>query len=101
MTTARSERKADQIYKLHPDLSPNQLKVIVVQEFTSPGAFDKCFEWDTQFDVVIHTASPFRYAVTDIKRELLDPAIIGTMLLLKTIQDKAPSVKKVVCESRS
>jgi nucleoside-diphosphate-sugar epimerase len=46
--------------------------------------------------VVIHTASPFRYSITDIQRELLDPAIGGTIALLEAVRKSAPSVKKVV-----
>jgi nucleoside-diphosphate-sugar epimerase len=48
---------------------------------------------------VIHTASPFHFNVTDTKKDLLDPAIIGTTGVLKAIKKNAPSVKKVVITS--
>jgi nucleoside-diphosphate-sugar epimerase len=48
---------------------------------------------------VIHTASPFHFNVTDVKKDLLDPAIIGTTGVLKAIKKNAPSVKRVVITS--
>jgi nucleoside-diphosphate-sugar epimerase len=38
-------------------------------------------------------------SVTDTKRDLLDPAIIGTTGILKAIKKNAPSVKRVVITS--
>lgn len=37
--------------------------------------------------------------VTDVKKDLLDPAIIGTTGILKAIKKNAPSVKRVVITS--
>jgi hypothetical protein len=34
--------------------------------------------------------------VTDVQKELLDPAIIGTTGILKSVKKNAPSVKRVV-----
>jgi nucleoside-diphosphate-sugar epimerase len=48
---------------------------------------------------VIHTASPFHFNVTDTKKDLLDPAIIGTTGILKAIKKNAPRVKHVVITS--
>jgi nucleoside-diphosphate-sugar epimerase len=48
---------------------------------------------------VIHTASPFHFNVTDTKKDLLDPAIIGTTGILKAIKAHAPGVKRVVITS--
>jgi len=44
----------------------------------------------------IHTASPFHFNVTDIQKQLLDPAVIGTTGILKSVKKNAPSVKRVV-----
>jgi nucleoside-diphosphate-sugar epimerase len=97
VTTVRSHEKAEQIRECHHlHASTTRLRVIIVPDFTSAGAFDECFKSDAPFDVVIHTASPFRYSVTDIQRELLDPAIGGTIALLEAVRKSAPSVKKVV-----
>lgn len=42
---------------------------------------------------------PFHFNVTDVQKELLDPAMIGTTGILKSIKKNAPSVKKVVITS--
>ncbi|EAW22247.1 uncharacterized protein NFIA_009260 [Aspergillus fischeri NRRL 181] len=97
VTTVRSLEKAEQIRECHHlHASTTQLRVIIVPDFTSAGAFDECFKSDAPLDVVIHTASPFRYSITDIQRELLNPAIGGTVALLEAVRKSAPSVKKVV-----
>lgn len=74
---------------------PTQLDVIIVPNFVGDGAFDKCFKFEAPLDVVMHTASPFSYSVTDIQREVLDPTISGTVILLEAIRNNAPSTKKV------
>jgi nucleoside-diphosphate-sugar epimerase len=96
VTTVRSHEKAEQIRERHPYASTSQLGIIIVPDFLSTGAFEECFKSDAPFDVVMHTASPFRYSITDIQRELLDPAIIGTIALLEAVRKNAPSIKKVV-----
>ena len=48
---------------------------------------------------MIHTASPFHFNVTDPKKDLLDPAVIGTTGILKAIKKSAPTVKRVVITS--
>ncbi|KAI7133654.1 NAD(P)-binding protein, partial [Hortaea werneckii] len=63
------------------------------------GAFDEAVVSDPPFETVIHTASPFHFNVTDVQKELLDPAIIGTTGILKSIKKSAPSVKRVVITS--
>lgn len=54
---------------------------------------------DPPFEAVIHTASPFHFNVTDIKKDLLDPAVIGTTGILHAIKKNAPTVKRVVSPS--
>ena len=48
---------------------------------------------------MIHTSSPFHFNVTDTKKDLLDPAIIGTTGILQAIKKSAPTVKRVVITS--
>lgn len=71
---------------------------MVVPDIAQSGAFDEVVVSDPPFDAVLHTASPFHFRFQDPK-ELLDPAIHGTKGILRAINDKAPSVKRVVITS--
>jgi nucleoside-diphosphate-sugar epimerase len=41
----------------------------------------------------------FHFTVTEVQKELIDPAVIGTTGILKSIKKNAPSVKRVVITS--
>lgn len=70
-----------------------------MEDIAQPDAFDKAVISDPPFEAVIHTASPFHYNVTDSKKDMLDPAVIGTTGILKAIKKSAPTVKRVVITS--
>ena len=74
----------------------DKLDFVIVEDIAKPGAFDKAIVSDPPFETVIHTASPFHFNVTDPQKELLDPAVIGTTGILKSIKQHAPTVKRVV-----
>ncbi|CAI8583369.1 unnamed protein product [Vicia faba] len=59
------------------------------------GSFDSVVEG---CDGVFHTASPVRFVVDDPQAELIDPAVKGTLNVLKSCA-KSPSVKRVVFTS--
>lgn len=96
MTTVRSQEKAQKIKDAHPKASKDKLDFVIVEDIAKEGAFDKAVKSEPPFEAVIHTASPFHFNVTDTKKDLLDPAIIGTTGILKAIKKNAPTVKKVV-----
>ncbi|KAH7129027.1 NADPH-dependent methylglyoxal reductase-like protein GRE2 [Dactylonectria macrodidyma] len=99
VTTVRNSAKAESIKKAHPDVGPERLDFAIVPDIAKASAFDKVVISDPPFETVIHTASPFHFNVTDIKRDLLDPAINGTIGILHAIKKSAPSVKRVVITS--
>ncbi|CEN59745.1 Putative Ketoreductase [Aspergillus calidoustus] len=99
VTTVRSQEKADQIKTAHPGVSKENLDFVIVPEISAPDAFDKAVVSDPPFEAVIHTASPFHFRVQDVKKDILDPAINGTVGLLKAVKNNAPSVKRVVVTS--
>ncbi|KAH0416512.1 NAD(P)-binding protein, partial [Aureobasidium melanogenum] len=99
VTTVRSQEKANKIKEAHPNVSEKQLSFAIVEDIAQEGAFDKAVVSDPPFEAVIHTASPFHFNVTDVQKELLDPAVIGTTGILKSIKKSAPSVKRVVITS--
>lgn len=99
VTTVRSQQKAQGIKNAHPNVSKEKLDFAIVEDIARPDAFDEAVISDPPFDAVIHTASPFHFNVTDTKKELLDPAVIGTTGILKAIKKSAPTVKRVVITS--
>lgn len=99
VTTVRSQDKADRIAKAHPKNDKSTLDFAIVEDIAQPGAFDKAVVSDPPFEAVIHTASPFHFNVTDVQKQLLDPAMIGTTGILKSIKKSAPTVKRVVITS--
>ena len=99
VTTVRSQDKADQIKKAHPKLPSSKLDFSIVEDIAQEGAFDNAVVSDPPCDAVIHTASPFHFNTNDTQKDLLDPAIIGTTGILKSIKKSAPSVKRVVITS--
>ncbi|KAL1311406.1 hypothetical protein AAFC00_001571 [Neodothiora populina] len=96
VTTVRSQSKADGIKKAHPNAD---LSIAIVEDIAVEGAFDEAVKSDPPFEAVVHTASPFHFNVTDIQKELLDPAFIGTTGILQSIKKNAPTVKRVVITS--
>ena len=99
VTTVRSQEKANKIKDAHPKVGKDKLDFALVEDVAQEGAFDKAVVSDPPFEAVIHTASPFHFNVTDVQKELLDPAVIGTTGILKSIKKSAPSVNRVVITS--
>ncbi|KAH8820719.1 NADPH-dependent methylglyoxal reductase-like protein GRE2 [Xylogone sp. PMI_703] len=99
VTTVRSDEKAKKIFALYPNVPKSRLDVVIVEDLAKPNSFNKAIISEPPFDVVIHTASPFRFNVQDIKTELLDPAMVGTTGILESIKKYAPSVKRVIITS--
>ncbi|KAI5309802.1 methylglyoxal reductase (NADPH-dependent) gre2 [Ascosphaera atra] len=99
VTTVRSQQKADKIREAHPGVPESKLAFAIVPDIAQPDAFDEAVKSDPPFEAVIHTASPFHFNAQDIQKDLLDPAIIGTTGILKSIKKSAPTVKKVVITS--
>ena len=96
VTTVRSETKAQMLRDTFPNYGKDKLDFTIVPDIAEEGAFDEAVKSDPPFEWVIHTASPFHFNITDTKKDLLDPAIIGTTGILKAIKKSAPSVKRVV-----
>lgn len=97
VTTVRSTQKGQTILDNHKNVPRDKLNFIIVEDIAQPEAFDQAVQSSPPFETVIHTASPFHFNVTDTKKDLLDPAIIGTTGILKSIKQHAPTVKRVVC----
>lgn len=97
--TVRSEEKGQKILENHPGTPSSKLSYVIVKDIAQEGAFDEAVKSDPPFEGVLHTASPFHFNVTDVTKDLLDPAIKGTTGILKAIKKSAPTVKRVVITS--
>lgn len=97
VTTVRSKAKAEAIKNAHPDVNKERLDFFIVEDIAVEGAFDEAVISNPPFEAVIHTSSPYHFNATNVKKDLLDPAVIGTTGLLKSIYKSAPAVKRVVC----
>lgn len=64
-------------------------------DLVNEGSFDTPFQG---CDYVLHTASPFQLTVKDPQRDLIDPAVNGTLNVLRAAA-KAETVKRVVVTS--
>ncbi|KAK2681888.1 hypothetical protein RAB80_003681 [Fusarium oxysporum f. sp. vasinfectum] len=95
--TVRSEDKAQAVYKTHPNWKEN-VEFEYVADLTKKGAFDHLFEGAGQpFDYIIHTASPVAFKVKDIQKDLIDPAIQGTIGVFESAHKLAgPTLKRIV-----
>lgn len=81
-TTAsvRSEKKVQEILELHPEWV-GKVNFVLVKDIVQPGAFDDVFKQaKSGFDYIIHTASPVNFSVTDFQKDLIDPAVGGSVI---------------------
>lgn len=99
VATVRSADKAHQIRTVFPSFTEDRLAFAVVPDISVRGAFDQAIVADPPLGAVIHTASPVHISSKDIQREVLDPAINGTIGMLHSIKKLAPSVRRVVITS--
>ncbi|KAK1085238.1 Glycine-rich RNA-binding protein 2, mitochondrial [Friedmanniomyces endolithicus] len=99
VTTVRSQEKAKKIAENHKEHGKDKLDFAIVEDIAQENAFDEAVKSEPPFEAVIHTASPFHFNVTDVQKQLLDPAVIGTTGILKSVKKSAPTVKKVIITS--
>ncbi|GKT95352.1 NADPH-dependent methylglyoxal reductase GRE2 protein (ketoreductase) [Colletotrichum tofieldiae] len=97
LTTVRSQEKAKAIKEAYQDVSYGHLDTVIIPNIASEDAFHGLEPHG--IEAVIHLASPFHYNVTDPKKDLIDPAVLGTIGVLKAIKDFCPNVKRVVVTS--
>ena len=93
--TSRSKAKGDHILNTHPKVPLECLSYVLVEDVTEEHAFKKAIHQSRPIEAVIHTASPYHFRFGDPHTEMLDPCILGTTNLLKTIHDHAPTVKHI------
>ncbi|KAF7510316.1 hypothetical protein GJ744_006812 [Endocarpon pusillum] len=95
--SVRSESQAREILALNPSWK-GALNFVYISDITAEGIFDDVFlKADYAFDYIIHTASPTSFDITDFQRDLINPAVQGTVGLLKSAhQFGGSSLKRFV-----
>lgn len=97
VVAVRTDTKGQEILRSYE--GNNKLSYVAVGDIASLSAFDKAVEKNPDLQGVIHTASPFHFRATDYDAELIQPALNGTVGILKAIKQYAPSVQRVVITS--
>jgi nucleoside-diphosphate-sugar epimerase len=72
------------------------LTFVYVPDIAADGAFDEAVKG---VDGIIHAASPFVLNATDFDKELFQPALNGTLGVLRAAHANAPNVRRVVVTS--
>ncbi len=94
--TVRDPSRADKVGHLQglAAEAPGELRLFAA-DLLADGSFDAAF---AECGTVMHTASPFFIDTKDPQRELLAPAVQGTLNVMKAIET-TPSVTRVVLTS--
>ncbi|KAM0753796.1 putative D-lactaldehyde dehydrogenase [Meredithblackwellia eburnea MCA 4105] len=94
--TVRSEEKGKALDDIFNKLGlAKRWEWTVVQDVEPEGAFDQAV---IGVDGIAHVASPFHYNVKDPYRDLINPAVNGTVNVLKSAL-KEPKLRRVVLTS--
>lgn len=93
--TVRSDAKGDFYTNKYGD----KFVYEIVKDISVLNAFDHVFQKHSDIDFVLHTASPFTFKIEDPERDLIIPAINGTVSVLHGAKKFGPNVKKVVITS--
>jgi len=92
--TVRSDSKGQYLKKQFSKYG-DKFSFVIVEDVGKEGAFDDAIKG---IDAVAHTASPF-HTHADEPSELIEPAVDGTVGVLKSIAKHGQSVKRVVVTS--
>lgn len=91
--SARSAEKAAKYAKMIND--PN-FSYEVVSDISNIDELNNVFTAHPEIELVFHTASPLVFVTDDAKAQLLDPAVNGTVNILKSIKAHGQNVKRVI-----
>lgn len=93
--TVRRRDRAEELQHLTALPGATERLELVEADLLVPGSFDAAV---SGVDGVFHTASPFFLAVKDPQRDLVDPALAGTLNVLRSCA-AAPGIRRVVLTS--
>ncbi|OZJ04781.1 hypothetical protein BZG36_01840 [Bifiguratus adelaidae] len=93
--TARTAAKAEFLKKQFAEYG-DRFQIVEIKDMQQPGAFNELVK---NVDVIQHIASPFHYKANDPIKELMNPAVQGTMNVLNAAYEHGNNVKHVVVTS--
>ncbi|GAA5918107.1 hypothetical protein JCM6882_006347 [Rhodosporidiobolus microsporus] len=91
--SVRSTAKAQHLYDRYPEHS-ERLTLVEVPDIVTGEGLKEALEG---VDVVAHTASPYTFTFADPIKDLIDPAVKGTLSVIKAA--KEAGIKRVVITS--
>lgn len=91
--TVRSESKGKYLVDLFKGLG--DFEYVIVEDIAEPGSFDEAVKG---VDGIAHTASPF-YIDAATPEELIDPAVQGTIGIMKSALKNNPNLQRMVITS--
>ncbi|KAF2172611.1 hypothetical protein M409DRAFT_62378 [Zasmidium cellare ATCC 36951] len=93
LVTVRSPQQGDKVVEKHQGKA---VQYAVVEDITAEGAMDEVFSTNKDIDYVLHTASPFTFVFQDAEKDMLKPAVQGTLETLRSVKAHGSKVKRVV-----
>ena len=95
--TLRNVSKIEEFKERYPQQVANgQLQFSDVKDIGAAHAFDKVFKDHPDIKYVIHAASPVAFAADDLKRDIIDPAIAGTLSAVTAAHNYGKQVKRFI-----
>lgn len=99
--SVRSEEKGENLKSLlkSAGLKSDLFSYVIVKDIGGKGAFDDALKAHPEVTIFLHTASPFTFEVNDVEKDLIKPAIEGTINALNAVKVYGKNVQRVVVTS--
>ncbi|RLV93629.1 putative NADPH-dependent methylglyoxal reductase GRP2 [Spathaspora sp. JA1] len=94
--SVRSQSKGDDLVSL---VNNDNFSYVVIPTISAKDAFYDVLKSHPEITVFLHAASPVTFEVEDVERDLLKPAIDGTVNALAAIKMYGPQIERVVVTS--
>ncbi|KAJ5337826.1 NAD(P)-binding protein [Penicillium brevicompactum] len=93
LATVRSADKARSMKSQRPQVPPGKLDFVIVEDIAKLDAFNQAVVCDPPLDIIIHTASPFHYSITDSYAPTVKRVVITSSFVAMYNSDKAAGSK--------
>jgi NADPH-dependent methylglyoxal reductase len=99
VATVRSSAKEKDVLSVAKSYPERIVSVEYVPDIAANGAYDAVFKAHQEITAVVHTATPVTFMVEDPIKELVEPAVNGTLNIARAAKAYGPLVEKVVVTS--